>query len=94
MTGELTGAADIVTGAVIAHAVEPGAGRTDLSANGNCLNCGAPLAGAYCQDCGQKGHVHRTLHAFGHDFLHSVLHFDGKIWRTLPLLFWHPGDLT
>ncbi|MGB5078565.1 MAG: DUF3667 domain-containing protein, partial [Sphingorhabdus sp.] len=23
-----------------------------------------------------------------------VLHFDGKIWRTLPLLFWHPGDLT
>jgi anti-sigma28 factor (negative regulator of flagellin synthesis) len=38
--------------------------------------------------------VHRTLHAFGHDILHSVLHFDGKIWRTLPLLFWKPGDLT
>lgn len=26
--------------------------------------------------------------------MHSVLHFDGKIWRTLPLLFWNPGELT
>jgi hypothetical protein len=23
-----------------------------------------------------------------------VLHFDGKIWRTLPMLAWHPGELT
>ncbi len=23
-----------------------------------------------------------------------MLHFDGKIWRTLPLLAWHPGELT
>jgi hypothetical protein len=23
-----------------------------------------------------------------------VLHFEGKIWRTLPLLAWHPGELT
>jgi hypothetical protein len=23
-----------------------------------------------------------------------VLHFEGKIWRTLPLLAWRPGDLT
>jgi len=26
--------------------------------------------------------------------LHSVLHFDGKIWRTSPMLFWNPGQLT
>jgi hypothetical protein len=38
--------------------------------------------------------VHRTLGAFGHDIMHSVLHFDGKIWRTLPMLFWNPGELT
>lgn len=93
MSGELAGIADIVTGAAIARAVEPDAGEGEGSAEA-CLNCGAELAGAHCHACGQKARVHRTLHAFGHDFLHSVLHFDGKIWRTLPLLFWNPGQLT
>lgn len=63
-------------------------------ASGACLNCGAPLVGAYCGACGQKARVHRTLVAFGHDALHSLLHFDGKIWRTLPLLVLKPGQLT
>lgn len=93
MSGELAGAADIITGASIARAVEPEAGEGTVTAK-TCLNCGAPLAGPHCHICGQKAHIHRTLHAFGHDILHSVLHFDGKIWRTLPLLFWKPGDLT
>jgi hypothetical protein len=93
MSGELVGAADIVTGAAIARAVEPSAGE-GRGQSGICLNCGANLNGAHCHACGQKAHVHRTLHAFGHDILHSVLHFDGKIWRTLPMLFWKPGDLT
>ena len=29
-----------------------------------------------------------------HDLAHGVLHFEGKIWRTLPLLAWRPGELT
>jgi Protein of unknown function (DUF3667) len=94
MTGELIGAADILTGAAVARAVEPAAGEAKGRVDGDCLNCGTTLAGPHCHNCGQKGHVHRTLHAFGHDFMHSVLHFDGKIWRTLPMLFWRPGDLT
>jgi hypothetical protein len=94
MSGELAGVADIITGAAIARAVEPGAGEAHGGAGGNCLNCGTTLIGSHCHACGQNGHVHRTLHAFGHDFMHSVLHFDGKIWRTLPMLFWKPGDLT
>jgi hypothetical protein len=52
------------------------------------------LAGSFCHRCGQHAHVHRTLSAFFHDFLHGVLHFEGKIWRTLPLLIWKPGELT
>ena len=59
-----------------------------------CLNCGAPLAGAYCATCGQPAHLHRSLLALGHDILHGVFHFEGKIWRTLPELVWHPGRLT
>ncbi len=31
---------------------------------------------------------------FFHDLLHGVLHFEGKIWRTLPMLAWRPGELT
>lgn len=50
--------------------------------------------GDFCHSCGQHAHVHRTLSAFFHDLLHGVLHFEGKIWRTLPLLAWRPGDLT
>ncbi len=94
MTGELAGVADILTGAAIARAVEPDSGEGHSAVSGDCLNCGTALTGAHCHACGQKANVHRTLHAFGHDFLHSVLHFDGKIWRTLPMLFWRPGDLT
>lgn len=93
MSGELAGAADIIAGAALARAVEPEAGE-GRGTQRTCLNCGATLMGAHCHMCGQKAHVHRTLHEFGHDILHSVLHFDGKIWRTLPMLFWKPGDLT
>lgn len=94
MSGDLAGAADIIAGAALARAVEPEAGEGRGAAERTCLNCGATLMGAHCHMCGQKAHVHRTLHEFGHDILHSVLHFDGKIWRTLPMLFWKPGDLT
>ena len=59
-----------------------------------CLNCGAALAGDYCHACGQHAHVHRTISAFFHDLMHGVLHFEGKIWRTLPLLVVRPGELT
>jgi hypothetical protein len=96
MVGNLEGIADAITGGVLGRAVEPKAGE---AADGhtqerNCLNCGAALAGPYCHECGQHAHVHRTLEAFFHDFLHGVLHFEGKIWRTLPLLAWKPGELT
>jgi hypothetical protein len=95
MVSEFDAAADIATGAVIARAVEPNAGDLEGGIkDGACLNCGAAMTTSFCGNCGQKSRVHRTLHAFGHDFLHSVLHLDGKIWRTLPLLFWNPGNLT
>ena len=93
--GELEAVADAVTGGVLGRAVEPGAGEADGHTHEkNCLNCGAELTGPFCHQCGQHAHVHRTLSAFFHDLLHGVLHFEGKIWRTLPLLAWRPGELT
>jgi hypothetical protein len=93
---DLEGVGDAVTGGIAARAVEPGAGEADdgRTREANCLNCGARLAGDYCHACGQRAHVHRTLGAFWHDVAHSVVHFDGKVWRTLPLLAWKPGELT
>jgi hypothetical protein len=94
--GEFEAIGDAVTGGVIGRAVEAKAGETadGHTRETNCLNCGAKLAGPFCHECGQHAHVHRTLEAFFHDFLHGVLHFEGKIWRTLPLLAWKPGELT
>jgi hypothetical protein len=96
MMGNLEALGDAVAGGMLGRAVEPTAGEgteghTDET---NCLNCGAALTGPFCAECGQHAHVHRTLGAFFHDFLHGVLHFEGKIWRTLPLLAWKPGELT
>lgn len=85
-----------MTGALIGRAVEPRAGEHvgGHDAHGMCLNCGTALIGAYCHACGQSGHVHRSLGAIGHEILHGVVHFEGKLWRTLPMLAWRPGELT
>lgn len=94
MTGA-EAAGELVTGALVADAIDRRSGAaTTESAPGLCLNCGTGLAGAYCHRCGQPGHIHRSLAALWHDIAHSVLHFEGKMWNTLPLLVWRPGDLT
>jgi hypothetical protein len=94
--GDFDGIGAAVTGAMLARAVEPGAGEANdgHTHEKNCLNCGAPLTGAYCHACGQKAHVHRSLRAFMGDFLAGVLNFEGKFWHTVPMLAWRPGDLT
>ena len=96
MVGELEAVADTLTGGVLGRAVEPRAGESGdgHTQETNCLNCGTPLSGPYCHQCGQHAHVHRTLTSFFHDFAHGVLHFEGKIFRTLPMLAWRPGELT
>lgn len=86
---------EAVSGGLAARAVEPEAGeQTGDAGAGACLNCGAGLVGPHCHCCGQAAHVHRTIAAWWHDLAHGVLHLDGKIWRTLPLLAWRPGELT
>ena len=95
--GELEGIGEAVTGGLLARAVEPAAGEADAAGHTherNCLNCGTVLTGPYCSACGQKAHVHRSLKAFMGDFIAGLMNFEGKFWRTLPMLAWCPGDLT
>jgi hypothetical protein len=61
-----------------------------------CLNCHYPTAefDSFCPNCGQKntdGKV--TLHDLWHEFVHSWVHVDGKIFNTLFAIF-NPGKLT
>ena len=90
--GEAIG--DLATGTAWARAAEPAAGEAAREAHGPCLNCGTVLTGRYCHACGQSSHVHKTLMSIVHDLLHGVFHFEAKIWRTLPMLVLHPGQLT
>ena len=95
MTNAIDGMGDVGTGALWARAVEPVAGdQHGAGHGGTCLNCGTVLTGRYCHACGQSSHVHRTLMSIVHDLAHGVFHFEGKIWRTLPMLVLHPGKLT
>lgn len=94
MSGEFEAAGTAIEGALIAKAVEGESGNATGGHSGKCLNCEAPVTGSYCNNCGQPLHIHRSIGAFWHDILHGVLHFEGKFWRTIPLLAWRPGDLT
>ena len=96
MVGEFDAIGDAVTGGLLARAVEPGAGEIDKghTHEKNCLNCGTALAGSFCSACGQKAHVHRSVRGFLQDFVQGLFNFEGKIWRTLPMLAWRPGEMT
>ena len=95
--GEFEAVGDAVTGGLLARAVEPRAGEVGGDGHTHerhCLNCGCKLVGEFCHCCGQKAHVHRTLRAFMGDFVAGLMNFEGKFWRTLPMLAWRPGEMT
>jgi len=91
---DIEAAGGAVTGGLIAGAVEKPEGHAGEPHAAICSDCGAPTSGKFCSNCGQPTHVHRTLLHLGEELLHGVMHFDGRIWRTLPLLAFNPGRLT
>jgi hypothetical protein len=95
LEGAMSNVAEAVAGEQMSSVAPAQSGGVDgHTAEPTCLNCGTRLVGKHCHACGQVAHVHRTLAAFFHDLLHGVFHFEGRIWRTLPLLAWRPGRLT
>jgi hypothetical protein len=60
-----------------------------------CLNCGAPLAGPYCHQCGQEAGGHlvsfKTLVA---EATNEIFSFDSRFFRSLRPLLFRPGFLT
>ena len=97
MTMNVEGAGDVLAGAVVAEALSkdgPAHARAKHAAGGACANCGTTLQGAFCHRCGQTAHVHSSLLHLAEEFLHGLLHFETKAWRTIPMLLFRPGKLT
>jgi len=92
MSGEIEAAGALATAGLVAGAIEGREGG--VAVDGACLNCGAKVEGRFCSNCGQSTHPHRTLFGVLEEFLHGVLHFDTKAWRTLPMVIFRPGTLT
>lgn len=90
----MMGDEDAIGGSGASGADESSPGADGHSHETACLNCGAALIGPNCHRCGQVAHVHRTFMALLHDLAHGVFHFEGRIWDTLPMLAWRPGELT
>lgn len=60
-----------------------------------CRNCGIPLQGQFCHDCGQKHLSHRlsTKMLFS-QFTELLTEFDGRLWKTLRSLAANPGKVA
>ena len=91
---DIEGAGGAITGGLVAGAIEKPTGKAGEDHHGPCSDCGVETSGNFCANCGQPTHVHRSLLHLGEELLHGVMHFDARIWRTLPLLWVNPGRLT
>jgi hypothetical protein len=58
----------------------------------HCLNCGAELRGAYCQQCGQKANAERiTFRYVVHEFFHFFTHIESGFLFTSIQMLKSPG---
>lgn len=66
------------------------------SRGGACRNCGAPLHGDWCSDCGQR-RLSEEDRRFGKllgDLVKSLTSLDGRLWSSLRALLFRPGKLS
>jgi hypothetical protein len=61
-----------------------------------CPSCGAPATSPYCSRCGERriGEHDLTLRHLFEQLLESLIHFDGRLFRTTRVLIIEPGRLT
>jgi len=73
---------------VIAHSAA-------LRSEHQCANCGAPVTGRFCSNCGQRleSPVHSVSH-FVAEATEDLTHLDSRVWGTITALLFRPGFLT
>jgi hypothetical protein len=66
-----------------------------LSDAERCRNCGTPLSGKFCPECGQRSHTHvAPLREIAEDFARQQFGFDAKFLHSIVPLLVRPGFLT
>ncbi len=61
----------------------------------DCPNCGTPLHGQYCWQCGQRSRVRLiTLWELLREAVGDLFELDSRLWRSLKPLMFRPGLLT
>jgi hypothetical protein len=61
----------------------------------DCPNCGAVASGNFCHECGQETVLHpASTREFLHEFIGHYVALEGKLWKSLLLLLFRPGQLT
>jgi hypothetical protein len=71
--------------------------HTTTASQAVCGDCGAPLSGPFCSQCGERAIDRHSLtlsHFLKHNLLHELSHVDGKIFRTFRYLVFRPGFLS
>lgn len=61
-----------------------------------CANCGAPLGGEYCAQCGER-RLHPDEHTLRHvagEWIEAFSHGEGRLLVSLRTLLFKPGELT
>ena len=77
----------VLRGAGDAGAAEPGGVK--------CLNCGSPLTGQYCGNCGQRARSRLiSIWELLRDAFGDLFELDSRLWQTLVPLMISPGSLT
>jgi hypothetical protein len=92
VSNEIEAGGALATAALAADALQPAAAGTGPHPS-TCANCGTALTGAFCGQCGQRAHLHRSIGDVVHEVVHGITHFDGRFWNTLPMLLFRPGRL-
>lgn len=60
-----------------------------------CLNCGHQVKEHFCSHCGQENiEPRQPFHYLFTHFFEDLTHYDGKFWKTIKFLLFHPGRLT
>lgn len=91
----MTGVEMEIAAAASAADLGPSGGQPPVSIPEACPNCGARLAGRYCHDCGQSTDLRkRSILHLAWEAIEGMFHLDGRLARTLPLLFFRPGVLA
>ncbi|MEW9571794.1 DUF3667 domain-containing protein [Rhodanobacter sp. Si-c] len=61
-----------------------------------CANCGAPMGGEYCMQCGER-RLHPDEHTLRHvagEWFEAFSHGEGRLLNSLRTLLFKPGELT